>query len=117
KDYGDPHDTLRDLVKTRINFALGPWGYQVPITLAEYRHLSPAAARRIDTASELGTAEWLRCLSQIRPTAPTRELLTVIYAMLMKITYVALHLDDLDLKEDIRPFLERSVMACLVADY
>jgi hypothetical protein len=37
KHYDDPHDTLRDLVRTQIDFDFGAWGCQAPITLAEYK--------------------------------------------------------------------------------
>jgi AcrR family transcriptional regulator len=112
----EPLETLRRLVKRRIDFALGPWGYQVPIALAESKHLSPRAGKKIAAASERGTAEWFRCLAQIRPDVPTEELLTVIYAVLMEITYVALHIDDLQLDGDVRPYLEEIAMAALVPD-
>lgn len=113
--HGDPHATLRKLVRVRINFAFGAWGAQAPITLAEYKYLSPAAARQVDTASEISLSEWLRCLAQIRPQTPTRELLATIYAVLMEITYVALHIGDLDLDlhQDAKGILERTAMAGL----
>jgi hypothetical protein len=85
--------------------------------MAEHKHLSPAAAKRLDAASDLGTAEWFRCLAQIRPAAPTKELLTLLHAVLMEITYVALHLDDLDVKDDIRAILHRIAMVGLVSNY
>jgi AcrR family transcriptional regulator len=114
---GDAYATLRLLVRTRIDFAFGPWGYQAPITLTDYRHLSPAAAREIDTASTIGTAEWFRCLVHIRPGVPTRELLATIYAILMEITFVALRLEDMGPLEDVKPTLERIAMAGLTGQY
>ena len=113
--HGDPEGALRALVRARIDFAFSAWGPQAPITLAEYKYLSPEAARQVDTASEIGLSEWFRCLAQIRPEAPTRELLATIYAVLMEITYVALHVDDLDLDQDARGILERTAMAGLLS--
>jgi AcrR family transcriptional regulator len=112
---GDAHATLRELVRARINFAFGAWGAQAPITLAEYKYLSPEAARQVDTASEISLSEWLRCLARIRPETPTRELLATIYAVLMEITFVALHVDDLGLDQDVRSILERTAMAGLTS--
>lgn len=111
--HGDPHATLRLLVKQRIEFAFGPWGYQAPITLAEYRHISPSVARKLDTAAEIGTSEWFRCLVVIRPDLSTPELLSIIYAVLMEITFVALHLDDLGPVHDVRSILEKIAMSGL----
>jgi AcrR family transcriptional regulator len=113
KGYSDPKETLRLLVKNRIDFAFSPWGCQVPITEAEYQHLSPAAARRVDTAKEVNRCEWFRCLSQIRPETPTRKILTVIYAVLAQITYFGLHIDDLELKDDVRSILQNIAWAGL----
>lgn len=115
KQYDDPHDTLRGLVRVRIDFAFGTWGCQAPITLAEYTHLSPAAARKVDTANEIGLSEWLRCLAQIRPRTPTRELISIIYAVLMEISYVALYIDDININQDVRCVLERVAMAGLTS--
>jgi AcrR family transcriptional regulator len=117
KGCGDPRETLRHLVRARIDFAFGAWGYQAPITLAEYKHLSPAAVRKVDTASEIGMSEWLRCLVQIRPETPTRELLSIIYAVLMEISYVALYIDELDIDQDARAVLERLALAGLTSGY
>lgn len=113
KNYTNPHDTLRDFVRMRVQFALGPWGYQVPITLAEYRHLSPAAAKKMDAASQIGATEWFRYLVQIRPEESTTDLLATIYTVLMEITYAALHLEDAGVKSDVAPMLERLAMASL----
>jgi AcrR family transcriptional regulator len=115
--HGDPYSTLRLLVRQRIDFAFGPWGYQAPITLADYQHLSPPAARQLDAASEFGRSEWFRCMAQIRPEASTRELLSMIYSVLMEITFVALHLDDLGPVDDVCPTLERIAMAGLTGKY
>jgi AcrR family transcriptional regulator len=112
---GDPHATLRELVRARINFAFGAWGAQAPITLTEYKYLSPAARRQVDTASEISLSEWLRRLGQVRPETPTRELLATIYAVLMEITFVALHVDDLQLDQNVRSILERTAMAGLTS--
>lgn len=116
KNYEDPHDTLRDLVRERVDFAFSRWGYQVPITMAEAKHLSPAASRKIETASEIGSSEWFRCLAQIRPQTPTRQLLSTIYSVLMEISYVALSVDDLDVQENVRETLERVALAGLISD-
>lgn len=110
----DPRDMLRHLVRARIAFAFGAWGSQAAITLAEYKYLSPAAAREVDTASEISMGEWLRCLAQIRPQTPTRELLSTIYAVLLEISYVALYIDDLAPDHDVRETLERIALAGLV---
>lgn len=117
KKYEDPRDTLRDLVRSRIEFAFGPWGCQVPIIMAEYKHLSPAAAMRMDTGSQIGSSEWFRYLTRIRPEAPAQELLSVLYAVLLEISYVALYVDELDIGDDVRPILERLALAALTADY
>jgi len=114
---GNPSATLRLLVRQRIKFAFGPWGYQAPITLAEYRHLSPGVARKLDTASEIGTSEWFRCLVQIRPDAPTRDLLAMIYSVLMEITFVALHLEDLGPIDHAAPMLEEIAMSGFTGTY
>lgn len=114
---GDPYSTLRLLVRQRIDFAFGPWGYQAPITLADYQHLSPSVARKLDTASEFGRSEWFRCLVRIHPDASTRELLSMIYSVLMEITFVALHLDDLGPVDDVYPTLERIAMSGLTGKY
>lgn len=116
KDLADPRDTLRELVRARIDFALGPWGYQVPITLAEYQHLSPAAAKKIDAASQVGAAEWFRHLSRLRAETSTRDVLTIIYTVLMEITYFTLNLRDADVQSDVRPFLLRVAMAGLTGE-
>lgn len=107
KAYEDPSDTLRDLIKNRIDFALSPWGCQVPITDAEVQHLSPAARTRIETEAEVNQAEWFRCLSLVRPHTPTRVVLSIINAVIMEITYVGHHINEIDFKGDIRPILER----------
>lgn len=116
QNYDDPHDTLRDLVRARIDFAFGRWGYQVPITMAEAKHLSPAVMRKMDTASEIGTSEWFRCLALIRPKTPTRQLLSTIYSVLTEISYVALSIDDLDVQENVRETLERVALAGLTSE-
>jgi AcrR family transcriptional regulator len=113
RSYSDPRETLHHLVKNRIDFAFGPWGCQVPIMEAEYQHLSPAAARKVDTAKEVNRCEWFRCLSQIRPETPTRKILTIIYAVLAQITYFGLHIDDLKLEEDVRSIVQRIAWAGL----
>src|SRR3546814_1616946 len=82
-----------------------------PITLAEYKYLSRAAATEVDAASEISMSEWFRCLAQIRPQASTRELLSTIYAVLMEISYVALNIDDFPLDYDVRESLERIALA------
>ena len=115
KGHDDPRDTLRDLVRARIEFAFSAWGAQAPITLAEHKYLSPAAARRVDTASEISLSEWLRCLSQVRPATPTRELLAIIYAVLLEISYVAVDIDDIGNGHDVRDILERVAMAGLTS--
>lgn len=107
KGHRDPKDTLRDLVKNRIELSLGPWGCQSPITEAEYQHLSPATAARVNSAAEFGRAEWLRCLAQIRPEITTGALLSIISTVIMEINYVGLHAGELDVNVDIRPILQR----------
>lgn len=114
RHYDDPRDTLRHLVRARIEFAFSAWGSQAPITLAEYKYLSRAAAKEVDAASEISMSEWFRCLAQIRPQTSTRELLSTIYAVLMEISYVALNIDDLLLDYDVRESLERIALAGLV---
>lgn len=111
---GDPEATLRELVRKRIEFAFGPWGYQTPITLSEYRHFTPEAARKLDTASTIGTSEWFRCLVQIRPDVPTRDLLSIIYSVLMEITFVALYAKDIGPVDVVSNTLERVAIAGLV---
>ena len=115
RGHPDPKDTLCDLVKNRIEFAFGPWGCQVPITAAEYQHLSAAAATRVDTAAEFNRAEWFRCLAVMRPETPTPRILSVIYAVIMEITYVGLHVDELSARQDIRPTLQRVAWAGLMS--
>src|SRR3546814_208492 len=60
RHYDDPRDTLRHLVRARIEFAFSAWGSQAPITLAEYKYLSRAAATEVDAASEISMSEWFR---------------------------------------------------------
>jgi len=116
RGHRDPKDTLRDLVRSRIDFALGPWGCQVPITETEYQHLSASAAAKVASAAEFNRAEWFRCLAQIRPEVPTTRILSVIYAVIVEITYVGLHIDDLGEKGgDIRSALERVAWAGLMS--
>src|SRR3546814_5345647 len=81
RHYDDPRDTLRHLVRARIEFAFSAWGSQAPITLAEYKYLSRAAATEVDAAREISMSEWFRCLAQIRPQDYTGELLSTIYAV------------------------------------
>jgi hypothetical protein len=80
-------------------------------------NLSPAAARKVDTASEISLSEWFRCLVQIRPETSTRELLSIIYAVLMEISYVVLYIDDIDINQDVGGILERVAMAGLTSGY
>src|SRR3546814_17400951 len=112
--YDGPRDSLRHRVLSRFEFAFSAGGSQAPITLAEYKYLSRAAATEFDAASEISMSEWFRCLAQIRPQASTRELLSTIYAVLMEISYVALNIDDLPLDYDVRESLERIALAGLV---
>jgi AcrR family transcriptional regulator len=105
--YDDPIDTLRHLVRNRIDFAFSSWGCQVPIAVAEFRHLSPTVAKKVDTAAEINLVEWFKYLSKIRPETPTRIILSVIHSIITQITYVGHHINELDLKEDIRAVLQR----------
>lgn len=107
KDYSDPSDTLRDLIKNRIEFALSPWGCQVPIADAEVQHLSPFARTKIETEGEINRAEWFRCIARVRPETPTRVILAIINAVIMEITYVGHHINEIDIQEDISPTLQR----------
>ena len=107
KGRGDPKQTLHDLIENRIEFALSPWGCQVPISEAEAQHLSPTAKTQIETAAEINQVEWFKYLFQVRPERTTREILSIISAVIMEITYVSHHLAELELQEDIRPILHR----------
>jgi transposase len=115
KNYSDPKQTLRDIVRHRIEFAFGPWGCQDPMTDAEYQHLSPPVALKVDTVEEINKVEWFKYLTLIRPDVPTRIILSLIASVMMEITYVGHQLHELDLKEDIRPYLERIAWAGLMA--
>ena len=70
------------------------------------------AAER-SAASQIGAAEWFRHLAPLRPQDSTRDVLTIIYTILMEITYFTLNLRDAEAGSDVRPFLLRVAMAGL----
>ncbi len=78
------------------------------------KHIS-TFLEKVSAAAEANKFEWFRCLSQIRPEVPTPIILATIYAVLTEITYVALRIDELQLKEDIRPILQRIAWAGLMS--
>src|SRR3546814_12527628 len=70
RHYDDPRETLRHLVRARIEFAFSAWGSQAPITLADYKYLSRDAATEVDAPSEISKPALFRCLAPIRPARP-----------------------------------------------
>src|SRR3546814_16107279 len=66
RHYDDPRDTLRHLVRARIEFEFSAWGSQAPITLAESTDPSRAAPSEGDTARAPTQSDWFSVLETSR---------------------------------------------------
>ena len=89
RGHGAPADqTLRDLVRMRVDFAYGPHRHAFMIIQAGDVRLSEAAAAQLSPIRELYKAEWMRVLFKVSD-APTNELQVAWFAAHVLIGHAA----------------------------
>jgi AcrR family transcriptional regulator len=71
---GDPDEILRELIQMRVMLAFGPQRLAFIVYRAEGENLSAAVTRQLVEMESLYEADWLRVLSQLRPSASSADL-------------------------------------------
>ena len=109
-----PKKTLERLVEMRVEFAYGPYRHAFEIYRAGDTKLSDKAFREQMTMEDLYRAEWVRVLTQIRPSASTPELQVSWLAAHHLIGYTAASVYSRD-EEEHKRHLKKMAMAVLLA--
>jgi AcrR family transcriptional regulator len=109
-----PKKTLERLVEMRVEFAYGSHRHAFEIYRAGDTALSDKAFRQQKTMEDLYRAEWMRILTQIRPTTSTIELHVSWLAAHHLIGYTAASEYSRD-EEEHKRHLEKMAMAVLLA--
>lgn len=111
---GEPAAVLQKLIETRIDLALGPYGFLYPLNVREQRNTSEAARERIQALTEIYRFDWIRTLMQIRPEASSAELRTAFHAAHSLIGFTADRNHGIT-TEALRTHMIRMVSAVLMA--
>ena len=84
-----PELTLERLVEMRVAFAFGRHRHAFTVSHASDSELSVTAQRKVSAIEDLYRAEWIRVLTQVRPSASTPELQVAWFASHILIGYTA----------------------------